>query len=143
MPGRAAVHARAATGADSLRADAWRPPGAWHSVGQWSQRCSFMLRGSRLVMRRPIRLGAEGMEPLDPRIAIDAPTESAQKKLPLWGKIGIAVAVLMTIVVLAGFVIHVPYSVISPGEAVPLTGLVKVEGAKTFDKPRGDIRLLF
>ena len=84
------------------------------------------------------------MEPLDPNLAVDA-TEAAapKKKVPLWGKIGIGVAILMTIVVIAGFVIHVPYSVISPGEAVPLTGLVKVQGAQTFDKPRGDIRLLF
>jgi PDZ domain-containing protein len=84
------------------------------------------------------------MESLDPNLAMDAPAVTAPtKKVPLWGKIGIGVAILMTIVVIAGFVIHVPYSVISPGEAVPLTGLVKVEGARTFDTPRGDIRLLF
>jgi PDZ domain-containing protein len=84
------------------------------------------------------------MEPLNTNVTtIDAPDTPAPKnKVPLWGKIGIGVAILMTIVVIAGFVIHVPYTVISPGEAVPLAGLVKVDGAKTFD-PRGDIRLLF
>jgi PDZ domain-containing protein len=89
------------------------------------------------------------MEPFNPNIGHDAPeppevpAEPTKTRVPLWGKIGIGAAIVTLIVVVAGFLVHVPYTVISPGEAVPLTGLVKVEGAQTFDKPRGDIRLLF
>ena len=45
--------------------------------------------------------------------------------------------------IVAGFVIHVPYSTISPGEAVSLPPLVSVQGAQTFSGARADIRLLF
>jgi Lon-like protease len=84
------------------------------------------------------------MEPVNPDDeAIDASEAPPKTRVPLWGKIGIGAVIVTLIVAVAGFMIHVPYSVISPGEAVPLTGLVKVEGAQTFDKPRGDIRLLF
>jgi PDZ domain-containing protein len=68
-------------------------------------------------------------------------TES--RKFPLWGKIGIGLSVLLVVVIVAGFVIHVPYSTISPGEAVSLADLVKVDGARTYPDKRGDIRLLF
>jgi PDZ domain-containing protein len=70
-------------------------------------------------------------------------TEDAPRLFPRWAKFTIAIAVLMTAVFVAGFLIHVPYTTISPGEAVPLTSLVHVDGAQTFDAPRGDIRLLF
>src|SRR2546423_13063573 len=66
-----------------------------------------------------------------------------RRRMPRWGKVGIGLAIVLFAAVVAGFVIHVPYSTISPGEAVPLTKLVRVVGAKTFPQPRGDIRLLF
>jgi PDZ domain-containing protein len=75
--------------------------------------------------------------------AIDAPTPAEQPRLSLLGKIAIGVSILLLVVFIAGFLIHVPYSTIAPGEAVSLTNLVKVEGGKTFPTPRGDIRLLF
>src|SRR5207253_1810492 len=125
-------------------ADAGGPPAAWHSGGRWTRCCSLVSRGSRPVMGRRIAVGAEGMEAVNTDdVARDAPEAPPAKRVPLWGKVGIGVAIATLVVVVAGFMIHVPYSVISPGEAVPLTGLVKVDGAKTFDKPRGDIRLLF
>src|SRR6516225_8325371 len=46
-------------------------------------------------------------------------------------------------IVLAGFLIHVPYSTISPGAAVELPPLIQVKGVKTYSNDRGDIRLLF
>ncbi len=64
-------------------------------------------------------------------------------RVPLWGKIGTGAAILFFVIVVAGFVIHVPYSTLSPGEAVQLTQLVRIEGTKTYPEPRGDIRLLF
>jgi PDZ domain-containing protein len=69
--------------------------------------------------------------------------EPARRRVPRWGKVGIGVAVVLFMIMVAGFAIHVPYTTISPGEAVPLTRLVRVAGAKTFPTPRGDIRLLF
>ena len=68
---------------------------------------------------------------------------AAPPKMRWWGYLGIGFAVFVILVGLAGFVIHVPYSTISPGEAVSLTSLVKVDGGQTYDTPRGDIRLLF
>jgi len=72
----------------------------------------------------------------------EAPEEPKAPTVPLWGKLTIVVSALLVAIVLAGFLIHVPYTTISPGSAEPLAGLVSVEGAKTFPKPRGDIRLL-
>jgi len=66
-----------------------------------------------------------------------------KRRFPLLGKIGIGVAILLVVAIIAGFVIHVPYSTISPGEAVSLPPLVSVNGAKSFSDSRGDIRLLF
>jgi len=79
--------------------------------------------------------------PLDP----SAQQQDAQPrpKVPLWTKLTIGLATIVIIASIAGFVIHVPYSTISPGDAVPLTKLVRVDGARTYQNQRGDIRLLF
>ncbi len=81
---------------------------------------------------------APGHWPMAPQ-----PPEPERRPFPRWAKFTIAVAIVTTIVFIGGFVIHVPYSTLSPGEAVPLVDLVHVDGAKTFPTPRGDIRLLF
>ena len=70
-------------------------------------------------------------------------TARTTRRVPLWGKIGIGFGAVLLVVAIAGFVIHVPYSTIAPGEAVKLTDLVRVDGAHTFPDGRGDIRLLF
>jgi len=51
--------------------------------------------------------------------------------------------VLAGLVTIAGFVIHVPYTTIAPGEALSLPPLVSISGAPTYATTRGDIRLLF
>jgi PDZ domain-containing protein len=79
----------------------------------------------------------------DPVVTEPPGPEPQEPVVPLWGKITIVVSAVLVVVVIAGFVIHVPYTTISPGAAEPLAGLVSVEGAKTFPTPRGDIRLLF
>jgi PDZ domain-containing protein len=82
--------------------------------------------------------------PEPPQPAGPPPPEQPKRPIvPLWGKITIVVSALLVVVVIAGFVIHVPYTTISPGAAEPLAGLVSIDGAKTFPEPRGDIRLLF
>ncbi len=72
-----------------------------------------------------------------------APPVTAKPKTPLWTKLTTAGSVLLLIIAIAGFVIHVPYTTISPGEAVQLAPKVTVAGGKSYMVNRGDIRLLF
>jgi PDZ domain-containing protein len=78
---------------------------------------------------------------LGPPVA--ASEEGRRRRSSLWGVFGLVATILLIVIVIAGFLIHVPYSTLSPGEAVPLTQLVRVTGAKTFPDARGDIRLLY
>ena len=91
----------------------------------------------------PVADGTDAGAPADASTASSAATPAAQPRMPLLGKIAIGVSIFLLVVVIAGFLIHVPYSTIAPGEAVSLTDLVHVDGGKTFPTPRGDIRLLF
>jgi PDZ domain-containing protein len=51
--------------------------------------------------------------------------------------------VLIAIVVVAGFLIHLPYVIISPGSATPLDAqVVQIEGAQTYPEGSGNIRFL-
>jgi Lon-like protease len=86
----------------------------------------------------------------DPGAAPSPPSATAalaepppRRRVPWWGKLGVVVVVLLFAASIAGFVVHVPYSTISPGDAVSLDTLVHVEGAHTYSDERGDIRLLF
>src|SRR4051812_7557794 len=56
---------------------------------------------------------------------------------------GLVVVAVVVAVVIAGFVIKVPYTTIAPGEALSLPSRVTVDGTQTFPDGRGDIRLLF
>ena len=71
------------------------------------------------------------------------PTPPPPQKIGLWAKLGTAGPALLLIVAIAGFAIRVPYSTISPGEAVQLAPKVSVQGARSYLPNRGDIRLLF
>jgi PDZ domain-containing protein len=83
--------------------------------------------------------GAPGIWPMAPEVP-----EPQARPFARWAVVTMVAAVSAVVLFVAGFVIRVPYSTISPGEAVPLTNLVHVDGAtKTYDTPRGDIRLLF
>src|SRR4051794_4286107 len=88
------------------------------------------------------------MEPPPTASTVDTPPPEDEVAKPtrqvgVWGWVGVGASIFVVLVIMAGFVIHVPYSTISPGEAVSLTKLVKVDGAQTFPDKRGDIRLLF
>jgi Lon-like protease len=78
-----------------------------------------------------------------PADAVPADAEPPRPKMRWYSKVGIGFVIFVLVVGMAGFIIRVPYSTISPGEAVSLTSLVRVEGGHTYDTPRGDIRLLF
>lgn len=69
--------------------------------------------------------------------------ERRRRRFPIWGIVAIVMSVLLFGATAASIFIHVPYSTISPGEAVPLPDLVHVSGASSYPTPRGDIRLLF
>jgi PDZ domain-containing protein len=71
------------------------------------------------------------------------PAPTPPPAFPRWGWWAIAVAAVVSIVLIAGFAIHVPYSTISPGEALSLPPLVRVDGVVAHPEDRGDIRLLF
>jgi PDZ domain-containing protein len=69
--------------------------------------------------------------------------ETPRKRVPLATKLFFVFAALALVVILVGFVVHVPYSTISPGATVKLNDQVQISGVKTYATPRGDIRLLF
>jgi PDZ domain-containing protein len=58
-------------------------------------------------------------------------------------RIALGTAIIVVIGIIAGFVVHVPYTTIAPGEALSLPPRVSVNGAQSFPDGRGDIRLLF
>jgi PDZ domain-containing protein len=82
----------------------------------------------------------------DPGAAPPAPLPPPPRRAPVfprWGWWAVAVSVALSIVVISGFAIHLPYSTISPGAAVSLPPLVHVEGAAAHPEDRGDLRFLF
>ncbi len=53
------------------------------------------------------------------------------------------VGVLFAVVAVAGFLIHLPYVIISPGSATPLDSqVVQISGAPTYTDTSGDVRFL-
>lgn len=74
---------------------------------------------------------------------VEFPEAPPKKPVPWWGWVGLGLFLLLSAIVIAGFVIRVNYFTIAPGEAVGLKDLVTVEGGKSFPDERGDIRLLF
>ncbi len=73
----------------------------------------------------------------------DQPSVPAPRdRIPWWGWTGIGLAVLLVGVGIAGFVVHVDYTTLSPGDALPLAPRIRIEGAKAYPDA-GDVRLLF
>ena len=61
-----------------------------------------------------------------------------------WLAVGaLGFAVVLVAVVVAGFVIRVPYTTIAPGEALSLRNRVTIDGARSYPDSHGDLRLLF
>lgn len=87
---------------------------------------------------------AGGEPPPGPPDAPDAPDAApARRRLPTWLAATLGVlAGLIIVVIVAGFVIHVPYVIISPGEATPLDNhVITVNGAQTYGHG-GDVLFL-
>ena len=74
--------------------------------------------------------------PPSPPAPPDPPTDvqRPRRRLPKWLSATLTVlAGLLVVVIVAGFVIHVPYVIISPGEATPLDNrVITVNGAPTY-----------
>jgi len=70
-------------------------------------------------------------------------TAKAKAPAPLWTKVSTVGSGVLLLIAIAGFAIHVPYTAISPGEAVQLAPKVTIAGGKSYMANRGDIRLLF
>ena len=76
----------------------------------------------------------------------DAAPRPSDRRDPPGGRLGPAVAViacfLLTAVLVAGFVVRVPYIIISPGSAVPLDeDIVSVSGTRSYGQS-GDLLFL-
>jgi len=84
---------------------------------------------------------AGGAEPLAaPQAPLVSPGRRRRARLKV---VALTLVVLAALATVAGFVIHVPYTTIAPGEALSLPPLVTISGAPTYATTRGDIRLLF
>jgi Lon-like protease len=91
-------------------------------------------------------MDTEALPPVTGGDTATAPTEPAPAppRPVSWGtRVLFGVAFFVVIVIIAGFVVRVPYTTIAPGEALSLPPRVTVEGAQSFPDQRGDIRLLF
>ena len=54
-----------------------------------------------------------------------------------------ALGVLVVVIVIAGFLIHLPYVIISPGSATPLdSSVVQIDGAQTYPARTGNVLFL-
>jgi PDZ domain-containing protein len=74
----------------------------------------------------------------------EAGPEDAQRPVfPRWGWWTLGITLFFMAIAIAGFVIRLPYTTISPGAAVKLPPLISIKGAPTYSNDRGDIRLLF
>jgi PDZ domain-containing protein len=69
------------------------------------------------------------------------PGASRRHSVLAWGFS--VLAVLLVVVILAGFLIHLPKVIISPGSATPLDSqVVQIEGAQTYPDPGGHLLFL-
>jgi PDZ domain-containing protein len=79
---------------------------------------------------------ADESPPSAPDEPADAPPDAQRRRrrLPTWVAAALSVfAAVLILLTVAGFVIHVPYVIISPGEATPLDSrVITVDGAPTY-----------
>jgi Lon-like protease len=83
-----------------------------------------------------------GSDSAPPGAAAGAPAP-ARHHVGWPARILFGLAFLVVIVIIAGFVIRVPYTTIAPGDALSLPPRITVDRTHSFPDDRGDIRLLF
>jgi PDZ domain-containing protein len=69
------------------------------------------------------------------------PTEEPPARTPLFGKIVVALALLIAVIGIAGANITVPYVIFSPGDATPVDDYLKISDARTYAH-KGSLLLL-
>jgi PDZ domain-containing protein len=73
----------------------------------------------------------------------ELPARTRSRKHTVLAVVLSTVGVLIAVVVVAGFLIHLPYVIISPGSATPLDAqVVQIDGAQTYPEGSGNIRFL-
>jgi Lon-like protease len=73
----------------------------------------------------------------------ELPTLTRSRKHTVLAVVLSTVGVLIAAIVVAGFLIHLPKVIISPGSATPLdSSVVQIEGAQTYPDDAGDVRFL-
>lgn len=73
----------------------------------------------------------------------ELPTSTRSRKHTVLAVVLSSVGVVLAIVVVAGFLIHLPYVIISPGSATPLDGqVIQIHGAQTYPDDSGNLRFL-
>ncbi len=73
----------------------------------------------------------------------ELPPRTRSRKHTVLAVVLSTLGVLIAAVVVAGFLIHLPYVIISPGSATPLDSqVVQIEGAQTYPDDAGNIRFL-
>src|SRR5690242_20221695 len=73
----------------------------------------------------------------------ELPTRTRSRKHTVLAVVLSTVAVLIAAVVIAGFLIRLPYVIISPGSATPLDShVVQIDGAQTYPKDSGNLLFL-
>ena len=71
------------------------------------------------------------------------PPRSRSRKHTVLAVVLSTVGVLIAVVVIAGFLIHLPYVIISPGSATPLDSqVIQIEGAQTYPHNPGNVLFL-
>jgi len=72
----------------------------------------------------------------------ELPAATRSRKHTVLAAVLSTVGVLIALIVVAGFLIHLPYVIISPGSATPLdSSVIEIEGAPTYPHS-GDVRFL-
>lgn len=73
----------------------------------------------------------------------ELPSPTRSRKHTVLAVVLSTVGVLIAVIVIAGFLIHLPYVIISPGSATPLDSqVVQIEGAQTYPADSGNILFL-
>lgn len=76
-------------------------------------------------------------------VAPPPPAVPPRRHRKAWRAVGVVALAVVAIVVVVGNVVHVPYVIISPGEATPLEdGIVTISGAQTYPDDAGELLFL-
>jgi len=91
----------------------------------------------------PVPGPADHGAPHDAPLGAGGSPRRERARAPRWLVVFVVVGLTVSIVGVVGTFVRLPYTTLSPGGAVPLSGFVRVDGGPAYPDGRGDIRLLF